>query len=1009
MAKHIVPNVYIQEIDNTVRSTSVSRPGVGAIVMKSNKGPVNQRKLITSPSEFTETYGEPENLDDYGHFAAENFLAVSNQLYCVRATMGDEGYAQIQFPYTDSDVSDTYNDLNTSEFKFVNNEGDSNLKLINKLDSCTTVSSLTTNNEWLKGDDSLSSFYVYQKAQFATINDLITDNPASIAVYKNVGTEISPENIEKDTGKYVKFVSKISDEGQVIKWYDDLIFTSGAWTSGVITKDSFSKNNNPISVDDKYGYRMTFTIPSADTLNSTNLSLTAYFTKEFVDELYDESSSSSSGIKYQDLFKDENLYHGNNESTNFVEEKDAAKIQFRDWDDNLNKTYYVDVEEFEQSVGQAVGIEFREYGYNDNQQVLAAIADEKNELNESITVTTALMSQVPFETISRLADEYGCDSSEIATDDYTYLTYFDVWEGKDFLDETDTLRNTKIEKIIYTKNWKEFINKNNGEDYNEYLFWTVVEKDAKKATTLCTIVQDKPNSIVIPWQEGTTKEDGEAINKMTAMASSEILNGTNEVYRDGYTSRIESDDEPGNGDIEQYVSNKSNQLIIAATGPGEYGNDIGVSIITAECEQIPALNHQNAFMWKTRYDDEDLVEKDDPNIDYTWKKVYRINVYVKSKTQTADAVWGSGMDALLKDPVEWWLVSNDPTAKDDSGNSLYAPNVINGNSKYIYVSRNSVNEAKTGAGTYAQPRQTYSIYQLTGGSNSKKNNMTEKTAALKLYTDRQKADFDILFNVEAIETFNGKQRYTAHQKKIAEIASNRQKDIGLVQVTSKEAKTIKRQLSEAKMFSFNNPSYVAEYGGYDKYYNATLASWIYLPKSVAGACAIANCFVNYRPWYAPAGNARGRINYAVSQLTRFNDDELGQLMNVNVNVSRLCGAYGELLWCQKTALKLESALNRINVRCGLNYIEKQIEELLFPYIFEQNEVNTRSAIKNTLDAFFGRVKAEKGLYDYDLSIVQDDQDPRVVDININLFPVEALEFIEVKLNINRNGLTSRET
>ena len=157
----------------------------------------------------------------------------------------------------------------------------------------------------------------------------------------------------------------------------------------------------------------------------------------------------------------------------------------------------------------------------------------------------------------------------------------------------------------------------------------------------------------------------------------------------------------------------------------------------------------------------------------TWKKVFRINVYLKGKTQTAEAAWGTGMDALLKDPTESWFVSTDPYAKDAEGNSLYAPVVINGHSDYIYVSRSSAAAAANKRGEYTQPNQTFAIYALTGGKNSKKDNITEKTAALNFYKDRQRAKFDILFNVDAVDTFNGRQRYNAHQRKIAQIAAAR--------------------------------------------------------------------------------------------------------------------------------------------------------------------------------------------------------------------------------------------
>ena len=1047
MAKYSVPGISFKEIDNTVRSNSVPGLGIGAIVLKSNKGPVNQRILTSSYDYFTQIYGEPENLDDFGHFAAENYLAISNQLLCVRATMGDEGYAQIQYPYTDADSLDKFTSKDTAEFRYINNEDDSQLKLLGQLSAVTTVSALTAVNEnggyeWLPDDleaaDPTSSFTLKQKAQFATINDLITDAPPSIAVFKActdkdgvIGDKTAHKfDAETESGKYIEFATKVTSEGKVTKMFDDLILTDAAWASGELPKDAFSINKTPITniyavtgsdvpLTAK-GYKTIFTVPGSATLNGSNYSLTAYFDAD--SNLWTNviTNSAVDSVKFNEIFVKDSFYAGGSQDKDAycTEPQNAVKIQFRDWDDVTNKTHYVLQNEFEASVGQTVGIQFREYGFNTKQEALATIIDEMGDDNVKVTPLDTLFSQGDEgkKKVVELADEYGVDVAEIATKEFALLQYYDVWNGKP-LDEKgdfdyDTYKENLVEKVIYTEDWKEFKSANTT-PYNEYLFWTIAEKNGTKALTVSTFVQDNPSQVVIPWQDGVQEinEEGvvvkEPMRKMVALASSEVLNSTNDTYRDGYTLSIESDDEPGNGDIEQYVSNKSNQLIIASIGPGEYGNDVGVSIITTEAADIPALNHQNAFNWKYRFDDEEQVDNDVD--DLTWKKVYRVNVYVKTKTQTAEAAWGTGMDALLKDPTESFYVSNDPQAKDAEGNSLFAPNVINGHSEYIYVSRNSVNEAKTGAGTYAQPCQTYAIYQLTGGTNSKKNNISEKTAALKLYRDRQKADFDILFNVEAVETFNGRQRYGALQRKIAEIAAARKIDIGVVQVTSKESKSVKKMVGEAKMFSFNNGTYVAPYGGYDKYYNGTLGSWIYLPKSVAGACAMAYCDMFSYPWMAPAGVARGKIQYTTGQLSRLTDDEIGQLYDNNVNTSRQCGGFGEVLWGQKTALKKESALNRINVRRCLNYIEKQLENMMVPYLFQQNTPNTRSAAKNSIDAFLSRVQAAEGLIEYSLSVTQDSEDPHIMNVNIRLVPAEAIEFIDVKITIDRNtGVTAEE-
>lgn len=45
--------------------------GTGAIVIKANKGYVNQRVKVGSLSDFISVFGEAEELDDYGHINHE--------------------------------------------------------------------------------------------------------------------------------------------------------------------------------------------------------------------------------------------------------------------------------------------------------------------------------------------------------------------------------------------------------------------------------------------------------------------------------------------------------------------------------------------------------------------------------------------------------------------------------------------------------------------------------------------------------------------------------------------------------------------------------------------------------------------------------------------------------------------------------------------------------------------------------------------------------------------------
>lgn len=1017
MAKYSTPGIRFTEIDNTIRSEAAPGMGIGAIVMKSNKGPVNQRVVTRNYNEFTEIFGEPETLTDYGHFAAENYFANSTQMYAVRATMGDEQYSQIQFSYEGAPVTATNKSKDTAKFVYVDNQSDNTLKLLSPLSAVTEVESMSA--DWKLDDTGVYGYAMKQNAYYGTFSDILSETE-DLIVYKGKqktpGNESWEGNIT-EYGYHVVYPRYVDSQGKNPVPETKLIFTESAWNAGSATSAEcdIKKRNSQ--------YYVTVSVPASATLNKKQVNI------NFYGEYSAVSGWESTGVTYKNIFNDQ-VFQGNfsgdwaNTLSAGYGYVPAQRMEIMDWDDpEIKKTFYVD-STFSATTSGVSGLKYTEFFSVDPTYALFANCpkidfDPTKEGKEAImtsavsdmylSTTTAKLPQYgndevparsPKDVIIDMLDAYSCnDISDI--NDYTYLKYY------------DPTQNAIIEKIV-----KETPKQLADEKHQEkYLFWLYAGKGENKLTKAPVYIADDTETVSLPIQKGYFYDDGTqektVLNNIVAQPSSYIFNSVDKTYADGYTIRTEAEDEPGNGDIEQYKSVFDDQLVIASIGPGKYGDDVGVSIITTECSEIAALNHQNAFNWKYAYDDEDKVNADtseynDNPMNLTWKKVFRINVYIKPKTQTAEAAWGFGMDALLKDPAESWFVSTDPYAKDDNGNSLYAPIVINGHSDYIYVSRASVNDARNGVGEYVQPKQTFAIYGLTGGKNSEKNNISEKTAALSLYTDRRRAPFDILFNVDAIDTFNGRQRYNAHQRKIAQIAGSRTMDIGVIQVTSKSAKTAKQMVSETKTFSFNKGDYVAQYAGYDKYYNAALASWIYLPKSVAGACAMAYCDTFAYPWRAPAGVACGTINYTNGQLLKLTDDEIGQLYDNNVNTSRDCGNYGVVLWGQKTALKKNSLLNRINVRRCLNYIEKRLENKMTPYLFMQNSVNTRASARNDIDSFLQQVKAAEGIDRYQLSVTQDPEDPTIMNVNIIVYPTSAIEFIDVKIIINRSTVTVTE-
>lgn len=1040
--KWSTPGIGFSEIDNSIQANTTTADGVGAIVLRSNQGYVNQRILSTSRKRFHEQFGDQETSADYGHFAADQYLAVSPQLYAVRATMGDEGYGFIQFPYTDASIKDSKYDPLQQSFEYIDTEGNTNITLLGPLGGHVELQAIsgekwnvftTTGYQEIGGtptDADLlnTAFCLVDSGSAATFRNLaIDDSPELHHIFrggKNVS--IDESNQADISGLYVHGIDAAGSTYSILAGYDlangvkenakiDIFSDEGAATAAADNK-MYGAFASTIEEGKLSAYK--FTIPSLLTLNKAgDYSFTANLS---ADVSFDEDGIATA------TFTDLTAMFASAESD------PCMKLDIEEWDTADSDVYYVKTAcIMDKAATEVSGLQYREITgalYNQSLATCSATTtvDEITYLDKPLTdlddTTKSICediakagykvydtSELSYNFLLNLAREYGKDISTINTSAYKVLGFLEP-------------RTCAIDvKICFAENPKdkdnstnEDGNKTDGVFVSKWIFNSYYDEAKQERIKQPAYISFKPKPIYVPWQY---EENSDDVAKLVAYPSSEVFNDPSGIYKDGYTKTILTQDEPGNGDIERYVSKQNNQLVIAAVGPGEYGNDIGISIITPEVAGNMALeNEQAAFNWKYQFDDEDLVDrdwqehpsyKDNPN-NLTWKKVYKINVYVKTKTQQA-SVWGTGLDALARTPVESFLVSNDPSVKDGMGNSMYAPYVINGQSKYIYVSLNSVIASRTAFGDYAMPKQTYSIYQLKGGCNSKLDNIREKTAALELYRDRQKCMFDIIFNVDAIESFQSKQKYAAHQNKIAEIASERGMDIGFIQVTSKAARTGQKALSEGKLFTFSNGSYVACQAGYDRYYDSYTSNWVYLPKSVAYAVAHARCWVQGTPWFAPAGIKNGTIDYSSGQLLKLSDTEIGQLYDANINCSRTCASYGEVNWCQKTALKKTSALNRINVRGLINYIEKNLDNMLVQYLYQNNTANTRSSIRATVDSFLSGIMAEEGIIAKSVVVKPDPDDAHLIYVNIQVIPAEAIEFIQVTTTINRQNASISST
>jgi phage tail sheath protein FI len=113
------------------------------------------------------------------------------------------------------------------------------------------------------------------------------------------------------------------------------------------------------------------------------------------------------------------------------------------------------------------------------------------------------------------------------------------------------------------------------------------------------------------------------------------------------------------------------------------------------------------------------------------------------------------------------------------------------------------------------------------------------------------------------------------------------------------------------------------------------------------------------------------------------------------------------MWGQKTAQLKHSALDRINARRLVTYLEKSIEPALLPFVFQINNSTNRLRVWSLIDSFLSGVLAGGGLQGY--NIICDDSNNTqqiinsnqlVVDCYVN--PAAVAEFISLNVIITRN-------
>ena len=175
------------------------------------------------------------------------------------------------------------------------------------------------------------------------------------------------------------------------------------------------------------------------------------------------------------------------------------------------------------------------------------------------------------------------------------------------------------------------------------------------------------------------------------------------------------------------------------------------------------------------------------------------------------------------------------------------------------------------------------------------------------------------------------------------------------------------------------------------------------------------------PWFAPAGLTRGVVQNAsaVGHITaegEFKAVSLTQgqrdaMYTVKLNPITSFVGQGTVIFGQKTLASATTALDRVNVARLVAYLRERFDEIARPFLFEQNDAQTRARAKQVFERFLADILSRRGVTDFAVVCDGTNNTPARIDrnelyIDVAIEPTKSVEFIYIPIRIVNSGTLS---
>jgi len=208
-------------------------------------------------------------------------------------------------------------------------------------------------------------------------------------------------------------------------------------------------------------------------------------------------------------------------------------------------------------------------------------------------------------------------------------------------------------------------------------------------------------------------------------------------------------------------------------------------------------------------------------------------------------------------------------------------------------------------------------------------------------------------------------------------------------------------------------NFAATYWPYVKIYDADNSQDVMIPPTPQVLEAIAYTDQISYPWFAPAGLNRGLLTDVSRAQYKLTQDDRDTLYEAKINPVATFAGQGIAVWGQKTLQTRTTALDRINVRRMMIYVEKVIAGAALYLDFEQNDETTWDRFKGMVQPILDLVKIKRGITDFRVIMDETTNTPDMIERGqmvgqIYIKPTKTAEVILINFNLTSQGATFEE-